>query len=67
MKISHVVNIMPKAKEEVFSQYESYEQQKRIGSDTSGNSKGSILGVCIYYLIVLSILLTINFRYILEE
>ena len=59
---------MPKTKEELFSQYKRVmKNKKRIGSDTPSNSKGGVLDVCIYYLIVLSILLTINFRYILEE
>ena len=50
---------MPKTKEELFSQYKRVmNNKKRIGIDTPSNSKGGVLGVCIYYLIVLSILLT---------
>ena len=50
---------MPKTKEKLFSQYKRVmNNKKRIGSDTPSNSKGGVLGVCIYYLIVLSILLT---------
>ena len=56
---------MPKTKEELFSQHESNEQQH--GSDTPSNSERGLLGVCAYYLRALSILMTINFRYILEE
>ena len=59
---------MPKTKEDLFSQYKRLmNNRKRSGGDTPSNSKRGILGVCIYHLIVLSILLTIYFRYTLEE
>ena len=59
---------MPKTKEDLFSQYKRLmNNRKRSGGDTPSSSKRGILGVCIYHLIVLPILLTIYFRYTLEE